>query len=144
MLEPQLAEQLGHLGDVAEHVRQVADLHRAAEAGGHGQSPLEVAHQGLAGHEELVGQRVPGPHGHAAGGGEGPQPGLRLGPDLEVVVNDGHLPVEQEVGVGGVGLELREERVEQVDEAEAERLERGVPLPVPMGVRDDVDAPGHP
>ena len=72
-----------------------------------------------------------------------PQALLGLGAHREVVVDHRHLPVEQEVGVGRVGLELREEAVEQVDQPQPERLERRVPLPVPVGVGDDVDAPCH-
>ena len=116
MLEPEQPEQLGHLRHVAEHVGQVADVHRAAEAGGHAQAALQVAHERLARHEELVGQGVPGAHGHAPRGGERPDPLLGLWAHREVVVDDGHLPVEQEVGVGRVGLQLGEQLVEQVDE----------------------------
>ena len=67
--------------------------------------------------------------------------GLGLGAHREVVVDHRHLPVEQEVGVGRVGLELGEQLVEQVDQPQPERLERRVPLPVPVGVGDDVDPP---
>jgi hypothetical protein len=45
------------------------------------------------------------------------------------------------VGVAGVGVEPREQLVEQLDEAQAEPLEREVPLAIPMRVRDDVDLP---
>jgi hypothetical protein len=37
-------------------------------------------------------------------------------PQLEVVVDHRHLSVEQEAGVGGVGLETGEQFVEDVDE----------------------------
>ena len=141
VLVPEQPEQLWHLCHVAEHVGQVAHIHGAAEAAGHPQPPLQVAHERLAGHEELVGQRVPRPHRHAAGGGQRAQPRLGLGPDGEVVVDHGHLPVEEEVGVGRVSLELRQQLVEQVDEAQPERLVRRVPLAVPVGVRDDVHPP---
>ena len=71
------------------------------------------------------------------------QPRLGLGADGEVVVDHRHLPVEQEVGVGRVALELGQQLVEQVDEPQPERLVRRVPLAVPVGVRDDVDATPH-
>ena len=40
--------------------------------------------------------------------------------------------------VVGVGLEQVEERVDQVDQLDAELLERQVPLPVPVRVRNEV------
>ena len=67
-----------------------------------------------------------------------PQLGLPLGPQLEVVVHRGHLPVEQEVGERGVAREVVQEVVEHLDERQAEVLERPVPLAVPVRVGDDV------
>jgi len=55
------SQDLGHLGDVAEHVGQVADRHGAAEFRPRPPAHLEVAHDGLAGAEELVEQDEPGP-----------------------------------------------------------------------------------
>ena len=57
VVEPGLAQELGHLGDVAEHVGQVADVHRPPEGGRPFEAHLEVADEGLAGDEELVGER---------------------------------------------------------------------------------------
>ena len=143
VVEAELRQQLRHLGNVAEHVGQVADLHRTAEAGGPVEAELEVTDHGLARHEELVHEDVPGAHRDASGGGQAAQHRLGLGPDGEVVVDDRHLPVQHEVGVGGVGGHRRQQAVEQVDELHAEGLERPVPLPVPVGVGDDVHGPGH-
>ncbi len=84
-----------------------------------------------------------GPHGEPAVGREATETPLRLGPDREVVVDHRHLPVEQEVGIRRVGLEPGEEVVEQLDQPEPERLERRVPLAIPVGVRDDRHAPRH-
>ena len=77
------------------------------------------------------------------GRGQPAQRGLGLGPDGEVVVDHRHLAVEHEVGVRRVGGHRRQQPVEQVDELHAEGLEGPVPLPVPVGVRDDVDGPRH-
>ena len=67
-----------------------------------------------------------------------------LGSDLEVVVDDGHLAVEEEALVGRVRLHEVQEPVDELDEAHAERLEGLVPLAVPVRVRDDGDATrGH-
>ena len=95
--EPGQAQDLGHLRDVAEHVGQVADVHDAAERRSPAEAHLEVAHDGLARGQELVHEDVPGPHAQPTGGGQRPQPPLGLGPHLEVVVDDGHLPVQHEV-----------------------------------------------
>ena len=134
--EAELGQDLGHLGDVAEHVGQVADVHRPAEGPRPAQTELEVADQRLTGDEELVGQGVPGAHGQAPRGGQAAQGLLGLGSDLEVVVDHGHLAVEQEVAERRVRLEPGEEVVEQVDQLQPEALERGVPLPVPVRVRN--------
>ena len=138
VVEAELAQQLGHLGHVAEHVGQVADRHGAAEGGGAVEAELEVADHGLARHQELVHQDVPGAHGQPTRRGQAAQHRLGLGAHGQVVVDHRHLAVEQEVGVGRVGVEAGEQVVEQVDQAQAEGLVRLVPLAVPVGVGDDV------
>ena len=143
VLEAELGQDLGHLGDVAEHVGQVADVHGPPEGRGPSEAQLQVADQGLARHQELVGQGVPRAHGQATGRGQATQGGFGLGADLEVVVDHRHLAVEQEVPERGVGLEPGEEVVEQVDQLQPEPLERGVPLPVPVRVGDDRHGARH-
>src|SRR5262249_62079137 len=64
---------------------------------------------------------------------------LRIGADLQVVVDGRELPVEREAEAL-VALELVEHFVDDVDERHPERLERAVPLPVPVCVRDEEDA----
>jgi hypothetical protein len=137
VLEAGEAEDLRHLRDVPEHVGQIADLHRAAELGRAAQAELQIAHDRLAGHHELVHEDHPRSHRQATGGGEALESIRRLGPDLEVVVDDDGLAVEQEPGVAQVPLEEREQLVEQADEPGPEHLERRVPLAVPVGVRHD-------
>ena len=83
-----------------------------------------------------------GPHGQPARRGQGPDPLFGLRPHLEVVVDHGHLAVQQEPGVGGVGLHQGQQRIEQLDQAQPEGLEGLVPLPVPVGVGDDGDTAG--
>ncbi len=63
-------QQLGHLGDVAEHVGEVADRHGPAERLGPGQAQLKVADDRLARHQELVHQDVPGAHRQPPGLGQ--------------------------------------------------------------------------
>ncbi len=139
VLEPGLAEDLRHLGDVAEHVREVADLHHPAEGRAPSDAGLQVADDRLARDEELVHEDVPGPDGEPPGCGQGTQALFVLGPDGQVVIDDRHLPIEQELGEGRVTLEQVEQAVDETDQFQPEGLERVVPLTVPVGVGDDID-----
>ncbi len=82
VVEAELAQDLWHLRDVAEHVGQVARPHRAPEACGAVEAELQVPDDRLARDEELVHEDVPRPHGDAAAGGEAAEtaPRLRDGP----------------------------------------------------------------
>ena len=135
--EAGLPQDLRHLGDMAEHVGEVADGHGAAEAGGPFEAELEVPDDRFGRDQELVHQDVPRAHGQPAGGGQPDDQGAGFGPHLQVVVDDRHLAVEQEMGIGRIRVELRKERVQEFDEAEAEGLEGLVPLPVPVHVGHD-------
>ena len=84
-----------------------------------------------------------GPMASAAARGETTESLLGLGSDGEVVVDHGRLAVEQEVRVRRVGLEPGEQVVEQLDQPQPEGLERGVPLTVPVRVRDHCHSPRH-
>ena len=75
VLDAGARQDLRHLRDVAEHVRQVADGHRAAEVRRGRPSHLQVAHDGLAGAEELVEQDQPRPDGEPAARRPGPRRG---------------------------------------------------------------------
>ena len=144
VLEPGLGQDLGHLGHVAEHVGQVAHLHGPTEGRGPPEPGLQVPDDGLARHQELVHQDVPGTDGDPPGPGEGGQPGFVLRTDLEVVVDGRQLAVEEEVAVGAVLLHLVEEAVDEPDQLQAEGLVRLVPLPVPVGVGDHRHPAGCP
>ena len=60
-----------------------------------------------------------------------------LRPNAKVVVDERGLPVEMEVRIALV--EQVEQSVEHSDEMLAERLERQVPLAIPVGVRNQGD-----
>ncbi len=143
LVESGLGQDLGHLGDVAEHVGQVADPGHAAEGGAAADAGLQVPDDGLTGHQELVHEDVPRSEGDPPGGAQGAEPVLVLRSDLQVVVDDRQLAVQEEVAVGAVPLHQVEEAVDQADQFEAEGLERLVPFAVPVGVGDDRDAPGR-
>ena len=138
---PASAQDLRHLRDVAEHVGQVADLHGPTERRAPQQPALEVADDRLARDEELVHEDVPRAHRQPPRRRQGADPVFVLGPDLEVVVDHRHLPVEEEPGVGGVALEQGDEPVEHLHEPQPEALVRLVPLPVPVGMGHDGDVP---
>jgi len=55
-----------------------------------------------------------------------------------MIVDRGGLPVEGEMELR-VGLGADQDIVEQVDQAQPEPLERLVPFPIPMRVRDQVN-----
>jgi hypothetical protein len=137
LVDPGQPEDLGHLRDVAEHVRQVADPHRAAELLAAPKSLLQVADDRLARDEELVHQHLPGADREPPLLDEPPDPRLSLGPDLEVVVEGRELAVEGEA-VALVGVHQVEQPIDQTDELQPEALEGEVPLPVPVRVGDDV------
>ena len=138
VVEPVRAQDLRHLGDVPEHVRQIADAHLAAELARPHEPLLEVPPDRLAGDEELVHQHLPRPDREPTLLDERTQPLLVLGPDLEVVVDRLQLAVERE-DEPLVRLHQLEHVVDQPDQLQAEALERQVPLAVPVRVGDQVD-----
>ena len=137
-LDPGAPQDLGHLGDVAEHVRQVPERHRRAELLRPAPAELEVADHVLAADEELVHEDLPRTDRERATVDRGPDTGLALRPDLEVVIDRRQLPVEGE-GESRIVVHHVEHEVDAVDEPHAEALEGPVPLAVPMRVRDHVD-----
>ena len=68
---------------------------------------------------------------------------LVLRPDLEVVVEDGQLPVEQEVGVRAVPLQLVQQAVERWTSFSRNVWNGFVPLAVPVGVGNHRDPSGR-
>ena len=93
------------------------------------------------GAEELVEQDLPRPDRQPPGSHQRDHLVPALGPDLQVVVDRGELPVEGEP-LAGVVLHPVEHLVEQRHQPQPEPLERLVPLPVPVGVRHDDDLGG--
>jgi len=69
---------------------------------------------------------------------QAPNAFLCFGPDFEVVVHRRELAVEREPQ-SLVTLERVEYLVDDVDQRDSERLERSVPLAVPVRVRDEED-----
>ncbi len=130
------AQDLGELGDVAEGVRDVALVQASAEVASHGAANQEVADQRFGTDQELVGQHVPGPDLEPPGPDMGDDCVTAIGADLQVVLQDDRLAVQHEAAEVGVGLEQPEHLVDQLDQRDPELLERDVPGPIPVGVRD--------
>jgi hypothetical protein len=139
--EARPAQDLGHLRDVPEHVRQVADRHRPAELLGAPPAHLQVADDALPTHQEFVHQDLPGSDRQPPLADEALDPRARLRPNLQVVVDRRQLPVQGE-GEVRLALEHLQDAIDELDELHAERLEGPVPLPVPVGVRDQEDTGG--
>ena len=143
-LAAEAGEQLGKLTDVAELVGHVADPHHRPERAGIGEPAAQIADQGLARHQPLVGQDEPGPHQQPAVAHQLRDALASARTHLEVIREHDGLTVEREVTEAGIALEQVEDAVEQVDEANPERLVRQVPLAVPVRVRNqDQMAFGH-
>src|SRR5450756_2209815 len=140
-LDAGLAQDLGHLGDVPEHVGQVANDHTAAQLTGALPAEAQVADDRLPGDQKLVQQHLPRSDRQAAIGHHAPDPRLGLGSDAQVVVDRGELAVEGEAKPL-LRLELIEDPVDHLDQAHAEDLEGEIPLTVPVGVWDEHDVGG--
>ncbi len=136
-------QHLGHLRDMAEHVREIADLHETAKFDRTRDAALETANHCLARNHVLVHENFPWADREPSLGHERSQSRLGLGADLEVVVDHGGLPIEHEPPVTRVTLEQFQQLIDELNESQSEGLERRVPLPVPMGMGDDRYVRGH-
>ena len=96
VVQPGEAEDLRKLRDVTEHVREVRHRHGATELAGALEATLEVAHDGLARHHELVHEDHPRADLEAACVDQRRDARGGVGSDLEVVVDQRGLAVEQE------------------------------------------------
>src|SRR5690242_12926802 len=124
---------------MSEHVGEIADPHRSSELRRTRETGLEIARDRLAVDEELVDEGLPRADREPSRLDERPNASLGLRADLEVVVDCRELAVEREAQPL-VALELVEHLVHDGHQRHAERLERAVPLPVPVRVRDEKDA----
>ena len=136
--EAERPQHLRHLGDVPEAVGEVPDAHRAAKVLGACEPDLEIPHDRLAADEELVDERLPRPDREPPVADKTADPFLGLRSNLEVVVDRCQLSVEREAHAL-VGREQFEHFVDDIDQRDSKRLERPVPLAVPVRVRDEED-----
>ena len=131
-----------HVGDLAEGVRDVADLHHGPELPGHAMAAQQVPHERLTAGQRHVWDFVPGPDSEPTVLDDALDLGAAVRTDVQVVLDQDRVAVQQEVFVLGVAIEDLQQQVEEADEARAVALVRKVPLAVPVRVGDEDEAPG--
>src|SRR5712691_300170 len=137
-VDPEAAEHLRQLRRMTEAVGQVARARGLrTEAPADGAAEEQIANERLAAHEELVREDVARADDEPAGRQQRAQSRFLLRPQLEVVLQHDRLAVERERAEAVVPFECCEHLVDERRELEAEVLERQVPLPIPVRVRDD-------
>ena len=135
--DPGHPQDLRHLADVPELVREIADPRAAAELRGPAQATFQVPDVRFPRREELVHLREPRAGRELPRSSQPFHVSPPVGPDGKVVVDHRGLPVQ---------VEVREARVQQLDQPVHHRdqhveepFERQVPLAVPVRVRDQRD-----
>ena len=142
--DAELGRERGPDGGMPERVGRVQHVRPAAEPLGVGPPEEQVAKEGLAGRDELVGEDVPRPDLQPPVAHEAGDPRALLGADAQVVLQQHGLAVEEEAAESGCGVETVEQVVDGGDQAGHEGGAGEIPLPVPVGVRDEMDGePGH-
>jgi hypothetical protein len=139
--DAEACEDRREVGDLAERIGQVADVHYAAQLARDAMAAQEIAHQRLAARERFIGDDVPGPGGQAAFAHVALDQRATVGAHLEVVLDQDGVAVEHEVAVLRIASEDVEEQIEEADEARAVALVGEVPLAIPVRVGDEDDAP---
>ncbi len=138
-IHPEPAQELGQLGDVPEGIGDVADGHFGPPGAGDAVAQEEVAHQRLGAHQELIREDEPGADEEPSLPDQPPQAALQVRADVHHVLQDHRLPVQEEIPVGGVALHEVHQFRHQMDQPEAELLVGTVPLPVPVGMGDNME-----
>ncbi len=138
-------EDLRHLAVVAEHVAHETGVRRLpAELARNVTAEGDIAHQRLAGDEELVGQHIPGADDELAFSGEALDLAAALRPHLQVVFQDDRLAVALEGAAQLIALPAGDDPIQQANQPVAVVLEGLIPLTVPVSAEDVVDATwGH-
>ena len=132
------AQDLRSLTDVAECVREVADVGNLAVFGGNLLPDEHVAHVGFAVNKVFVLQDVPRAGDKTSFGNVLFDLFAHLRTYGEVVLDDNRLTVEMEAPERRVGVEGIQQTVEKFHQLEAVRFERHVPFTVPVRMGDKV------
>ena len=131
-------------GRVAEGVRRVEHVGATAKPLGVGPAEQKIANERLPGRDEFVREDIPRPDLQPAVAHEPRDARTLLRTDPEVVLEQHGLTVEEEAAKIGRGVEAVEQIVEGGNEPGHECGAGKIPLPVPVGVRDEMDGePGH-
>ena len=137
-VEPEAGEELGELRGMPEGVGDVRDDRDRSERARNRPAEQQVANVGLAARQQRVGLHVPRSGGKPSRTESRNELFATVGSHREVVLEHDRLPVEHETETG-IGCDQIEYGVDRVDEPSAEHLERPVPLPIPMEVRNEQD-----
>src|SRR5579885_2774754 len=105
VIDAEAAQNLRHLRDMPERIRQITNAHGLTEVGSAPQAELQVAHQRLAAHQKLVRLQIPGANQHATRPDVLPQPFLLLRLYLKIIIENDGLPIEHEMRKAGVALQ---------------------------------------
>ena len=129
---------------MTERIGGVEHVGPPAEPLGVGPAEQQVPQERLAGGNQLVGEDVPGPDLKPTVAHEARDPRALFGPDAQIVLEQDGLAIEKEAAKIGSGVEPVQQVVDGGDQAGDECGAREIPLPVPVGVRDEMDGePGH-
>ncbi len=137
--DAEAAQDLRNLPGMAERIGDVADHHFRTELAGGPVALQQVADVRFGSDQEHIRQDVPGTDQDAAFLDVLAQDGFLLRAHGQVIIQNDGLAIQHEVFEMGVLLEQVEQAIDQVDEFQAEGLERAVPLTVPVGVRNKMD-----
>jgi len=111
----------------------------AAQAFGLRAAEQEIADERFARGDLLVRQDVPRTDREPPGAHQLLDAQGTIGTSGEIIGDECGLPVKQEAREARVGVEPRQQVVEHPDQPGAERGTRQVPLPIPVGVGDQVE-----
>src|SRR5687768_12953976 len=131
--------QLGERGRMPERVGTIQHRRRLrAECPQRSTSREQIAHQAFAARNELVGKHEPRSRLELSRPQRRRQIGRTLRPNLEIVLHYDGLSVEEKTLP--LSRQVFQQLVDQRDEPLPKALGGVIPLAVPVGVRDDVNA----
>src|SRR5882762_11188579 len=139
VFQTELARKRRENRGVAERIGRVQHVEASAEAFRIGGAKQEIADERLPRWDQLVGQHVPRTDLQATRLHERLEVVLALGTRAQVVLHKNGLAIEQERAEDGVGVQPVDQLVEHQDQARMKRGAGQEPLPIPMGVRNEME-----
>ena len=138
VLETEFVRDRGKYRGMAERIRRVQHVESSAETFRIRRAEQQVADQRLPRRDQLVGEHIPGTDLQASRLHERLHVVLALGTRAQVVLDEHRLAIEQERPEGRVGVHAFDQFVEHQNQARVKCGTREKPLPVPMGVRNEM------